>query len=431
MMIPDIPPALLMLGTLVVLIILRMPVVFAIGAAVCLYFLHEGLPPANIGVRMGSALDSSVLIAIPLYLMAGEFMNRSGATARLVHAAETSLSWMRGGLAQTNILSSLIFAGMSGSALADSAGIGKIMIPAMKERGYDPGFAAAVTASSSIIGPVFPPSIPMIVFASITGTSVGALFLAGVLPGLALTGTLMIWVWFATRRMNLTDAGNTAISFRAILRALGDAALPLTTPVIILSGIFGGFMTPTEAGAVAALYAALLGLFVYRTLSLTDLFDGMGQAMMLTAAVMALLAVAAVLGWVITLEGIARDVSEMLGGRDASFVVVVVVIVVAMLLIGMFMDSTAAMLVFVPVFSQVALDAGLSPLQFGMLVILALLIGLITPPVGFCLFVTASIAEIPVTQVIRATLPLILPILLVLAAIAAFPAMTTWLPSIM
>jgi len=406
-----------------------MPVIFAIGAAVCIYFLQEGLPPANISVRMGSALDSSVLIAIPLYLMAGEFMNRSGATARLVHAAETMLSWMRGGLAQTNILSSLIFAGMSGSALADSAGIGKIMIPAMKERGYDPGFAAAVTASSSIIGPVFPPSIPMIVFASITGTSVGALFLAGVLPGLALTATLMIWVWFATRRMDLKDKGDRALSARVILHALGKAALPMTTPVIILSGIFGGFMTPTEAGAVAAFYAALLGLFVYRSLSIKDLFNGMGQAMMLTAAVMALLAVAAVLGWVITLEGIARDVSDMLGGRDASYIVVVVVIVAAMLLIGMFMDSTAAMLVFVPVFAQVALDAGLLPLQFGMLVILALLIGLITPPVGFCLFVTASIAEIPVTRVIRATLPLILPILLVLAAIAVFPAMTTWLPS--
>ena len=190
-------------------------------------------------------------------------------------------------------------------------------------------------------------------------------------------------------------------------------------------------MTPTEAGAVAAFYAAILGLLVYRSLSIKDLFDGMGQAMMLTSAVMALLAVAAVLGWVITLEGIAQDVSVMLGGREASYIVVVVVIVVAMLLIGMFMDSTAAMLVFVPVFSQVALDAGLLPLQFGMLVILALLIGLITPPVGFCLFVTASIAEIPVTRVIRATLPLILPILLVLAAIAAFPAMTMWLPSIL
>lgn len=427
----EIAPPLLVLGTLVVLIMLRMPVVFAIGVAVCLYFVDQRLPPANIAVRMGSALDASVLMAIPLYLMAGEFMNRSGATARLVKSAEACLSWMRGGLAQANILSSLVFAGMSGSALADSAGIGKIMIPAMKARGYDPGFAAAVTASSSIIGPVFPPSIPMIVFGSITGTSVGALFLGGVLPGLALTFALMAWVWFAARKMALTDSEGAAPSASAILRTLGEAALPLATPVIILSGIFWGYMTPTEAGAVAALYAALLGAFVYRTVSWRDLLEGAGRAMVLTAAVMALLAIAAVLGWIITLEGIARDVSALLGGRDASLVLVVLTIVVAMLVVGMFMDSTAAMLVFVPVFSQIAIDAGLAPVQFGILVIVALLIGLITPPVGFCLFVTASIAEIPVTRVIRAALPLILPILLVLAGIVAVPAMTTWLPGLM
>ena len=427
----EIAPPLLVLGTLVVLIMLRMPVVFAIGVAVCLYFVDQRLPPANIAVRMGSALDASVLMAIPLYLMAGEFMNRSGATARLVKSAEACLSWMRGGLAQANILSSLVFAGMSGSALADSAGIGKIMIPAMKARGYDPGFAAAVTASSSIIGPVFPPSIPMIVFGSITGTSVGALFLGGVLPGLALTFALMAWVWFAARKMALTDSEGAAPSASAILRTLGEAALPLATPVIILSGIFWGYMTPTEAGAVAALYAALLGALVYRTVSWRDLLEGAGRAMVLTAAVMALLAIAAVLGWIITLEGIARDVSALLGGRDASLVLVVLTIVVAMLVVGMFMDSTAAMLVFVPVFSQIAIDAGLAPVQFGILVIVALLIGLITPPVGFCLFVTASIAEIPVTRVIRAALPLILPILLVLAGIVAVPAMTTWLPGLM
>lgn len=427
----DISPSVLLLGTLVILILLRVPVVFAIGAAVCLYFIDQGLPPANIAVRMGSALDASVLMAIPLYLMAGEFMNRSGATARLVRAAESALSWMRGGLAQTNILSSLVFAGMSGSALADSAGIGKIMIPAMKERGYEPGFAAAVTASSSIIGPIFPPSIPMIVFGSITGTSVGALFLGGVIPGIALTLALMAWVWIATRKMALTDGDLGPPSVIAILRAFGEAALPLATPVIILSGIFWGFMTPTEAGAIASLYAALLGAFVYRTLAWKDIFEALGRAMLLTASVMVLLAVAAVLGWIITLEGIARDVSALLGGGDASLLIVVVTIVVAMLVIGMFMDVTAAMLVFVPVFSQAAMDAGLAPVQFGLLVIAALLIGLITPPVGFCLFVTASIAEIPVTRVIRAAVPLILPILLVLAAIAVIPGMTTWLPSLM
>lgn len=418
----------LVIGTLIVLIILRMPIIFAIGAAVCLYFVQKGLPPSSIAIRMTSAIDSSVLIAIPLYLMAGEFMNQSGATARLIATAQACLSFVRGGLAQTNILSSLIFAGMSGSALADSAGIGKVMIPSMKERGYDPAFSAAVTASSSVVGPVFPPSIPMIVYGSITGTSVGALFLGGVIPGVAITVALMIWTWFATRSMPLTDKVER-LSLRRVASAAGDGILPLLTPVIILSGILFGFMTPTEAGAVAALYAAAIGLFVYRTMSLRDLFQGVSQAMVGTAAVMALLSIAAVLGWIITLEGVARQLSALLGGPDASFLLVVLVINLALLLAGMFMDSTAAMLVFVPVLAPIALDVGLTPVQFGVMVVVNLMIGVVTPPVGFCLFVTASIAGVPVRDVIRATIPFLVPLLLVLAAVVAFPSMTGWLAS--
>lgn len=416
----------LVMGTLIVLILLRLPIVFAIGAAVCLYFIQKGLPSSSIAIRMTSAIDSSVLIAIPLYLMAGEFMNQSGATGRLVATAQACLSWVRGGLAQTNILSSLIFAGMSGSALADSAGIGKVMIPAMKERGYDPAFAAAVTASSSVIGPVFPPSIPMIVYGSITGTSVGALFLGGVIPGVSITLALMVWTWFASRSMPLLDAVER-LSIRRVAKAVADGILPLMTPAIILSGILFGFMTPTEAGAIAALYAAAIGLFVYRTMTLKDLFAGVSQAMVGTAAVMALLAIAAVLGWIITLEGIARQVSELLGGQDASFVVVVLVINVVLLLAGMFMDSTAAMLVFVPVLAPIAMDIGLNPVQFGVMVVVNLMIGVVTPPVGFCLFVTASIAGVPVRDVIRATVPFLIPLLLVLAAVSTIPAMTMWL----
>lgn len=416
----------LVMGTLMVLILLRLPIVFAIAAAVSLYFIQKGLGPSSIAVRMTSAMDSSVLIAIPLYLMAGEFMNRSGATGRLIAAAQACLSWVRGGLAQTNILSSLIFAGMSGSALADSAGIGKVMIPSMKERGYDPAFSAAVTATSSVIGPVFPPSIPMIVFGSITGTSVGALFLGGVIPGILITVALMAWAWLATRNMPLTDKVER-LSLARAARAMLDAALPLMTPVIIMSGILFGFMTPTEAGAVAALYAAFIGLFIYRTVSLRQLFDGITQAMVGTAAVMVLLGIAAVLGWIITIEGVAHQVSLMLGGEDASFWLVVLVINIVLLIAGMFMDSTAAMLVFVPVLAPVALDIGLTPVQFGVMVVVNLMIGVVTPPVGFCLFVTASIAGVPVRDVIRATVPFLVPLLLVLAAISLVPGLSTWL----
>lgn len=408
------------------LILVRLPVIFAIMVAVSVYFWGAGLPAGNIAVRMTGAIDSSVLIAIPLYLIAGEFMNISGATRRLIAAAQAVLSWLRGGLAQTNILSSLIFAGMSGSALADSAGIGKVMIPSMKDRGYDPAFSAAVTAASSTVGPIFPPSIPMIVYGAITGTSVGALFLAGVVPGIAITLALMAWTYVATRNMALKDAVARP-SLRTIAAAVADAALPLATPALILSGIFLGFMTPTEAGAVAALYAAALGLLVYRTARLRDLFDGISRAMVQTAAVMTLLGIAAVLGWIITLEGVAASLGNLLGGEAANIIVVMLVINISLLIIGMFMDSTAAMLVFVPVFAPIALDVGISPVQFGVIVVMNLMIGVITPPVGFCLFVTASIAETPVRSVVKAALPFLVPLIVILVAVIAVPAMTLWL----
>ena len=418
----------LVMGTLMVLIILRVPVVFAIGTAVCLYFIHAGLPSSSIAIRMTSAIDSSVLVAIPLYLMAAEFMNRSGATDKLLVATETMLSWMRGNLAQTNVLSSLVFAGMSGSALADAAGTGKIMIPAMKERGYDPGYSAGITAATAVVGPIFPPSIPMIVFGAITGTSVGALFLGGILPGLLLTAVLMIWTWFQVRKMNLREKIEP-FNFVKVGRAVLDALLPLSTPIIIMSGIVFGIMTPTEAGAVAAIYAAAIGMFAYRNLSLREIFDGVCQAMVDTAAVMALLAIAAVLGWIITIEGLAGEVSAFLGGENASYVTVSVFINIVLLLAGMFMDATAAMLVFVPVLAPIALDAGMSPVQFGVMVVVNLSIGVVTPPVGFFLFVTAAAAKIPVGEVIRATVPFLVPLLLVLAAVSAFPWQTLWLAS--
>jgi C4-dicarboxylate transporter DctM subunit len=346
----------------------------------------------------------------------------------LLVATETMLSWMRGNLAQTNVLSSLIFAGMSGSALADAAGTGKIMIPAMKERGYDPGYSAGITAATAVVGPIFPPSIPMIVFGAITGTSVGALFLGGILPGLLLTAVLMIWTWFQVRKMNLREKIEP-FNFVKVGRAILDALLPLSTPIIIMSGIVFGIMTPTEAGAVAAIYAAAIGMVVYRNLSLREIFDGVCQAMVDTAAVMALLAIAAVLGWIITIEGLAGEVSAFLGGENASYVTVIVFINIVLLFAGMFMDATAAMLVFVPVLAPIALDAGMSPVQFGVMVVVNLSIGVVTPPVGFCLFVTAAAAKIPVGDVIRATVPFLIPLLLVLAAVSAFPWLTLWLAS--
>jgi C4-dicarboxylate transporter DctM subunit len=413
---------------LIGLVLLRFPLVVAIGVVGALYISTAQLPASTIAPLITNAIDSSILLAIPLYLLAGDLMNVSGATQKIVDFASALLSRVRGRLAHTNVATSLIFAGMSGSALADAAAVGKVMIPAMARQGYGAPFAAALTASASTIGPIFPPSIPMIVYGAITGVSVGALFLGGVIPGVLVALALMGYSAFAVRRMKLTETREPFSAFE-LLRATRAATLPLLTPVIILSGIFTGVMTPTEAGAIAAGYAALIGVFIYRTLDLRKIVECCVQSMKGTATVMILLGFAAVLGWMITFEGVAREFVAATAGMDR--VALILMINLVLLIIGMFMDSTAAMLVFVPLLAPLAASLDIPAVQFGVMVVVNLMIGLVTPPVGFSLYVTAKIAAVPLHDVIRAAVPFYLPLVLVLVIVIAVPAATLWLPSIM
>ena len=413
---------------LITLVLLRVPLVVAIGGVGALYIVTAGLPAVTIAPLVTNAIDSSILLAIPLYLLAGDLMNASGATHRLVDFAAALLCRVRGRLAHTDVATSLIFAGMSGSALADAAGVGKVMIPAMSRAGYDPAFSAALTASASTIGPIFPPSIPMIVYGAITGVSVGALFLGGVIPGVLVALALMLYCAIVVRRMPLTET-REPFSWRNLGRATRAAILPLLTPVIILSGIFAGIMTPTEAGAIACFYAAFIGAAVYRTLDARAIFACCVSSMKGTAAVMILLGLAAVLGWMVTFEGVARDFVALVQGVDPLLVLLFINLV--LLVVGMFMDSTAAMLVFVPLLAPLAQSLGIPPVQFGVMVVVNLMIGLVTPPVGFSLYVTAEIAGVPLHRVIRAVVPFLVPLLAVLVLVVALPGITTWLPSAM
>lgn len=412
---------------MILMVLLRFPLVVAIGGVGALYIWLADLPASTIAPLITNAIDSSILLAIPLYLLAGDLMNVSGATQKIVDFASALLSRVRGRLAHTNVATSLIFAGMSGSALADAAAVGKVMIPAMARQGYGAPFAAALTASASTIGPIFPPSIPMIVYGAITGVSVGALFLGGVIPGVLVALALMGYSAFAVRRMKLTET-REPFSASELLRATWAAILPLLTPVIILSGIFTGIMTPTEAGAIAAGYAALIGVFVYRTLDFAKIVECCVQSMKGTATVMILLGFAAVLGWMITYEGVARDFVAATAGMGK--VTLILMINIVLLVVGMFMDSTAAMLVFVPLLAPLAASLDIPAVQFGVMVVVNLMIGLVTPPVGFSLYVTAKIAGVPLHDVIRAAAPFYLPLVLVLVVVIAVPAATLWLPSI-
>ncbi|MEX2533107.1 MAG: TRAP transporter large permease [Nitriliruptoraceae bacterium] len=416
------------LGLFITLIIMKMPVAFSVGIGGVAYVIINDMTLGNIPAQLSGAIDSSILIAIPLYLIAGELMNASGVTTRLIDATQLVVGRVRGGMAHTNIASSLVFAGMSGSALADSAGIGKIMIPAMKERGYPAGFSAAVTAASATVGPVFPPSIPFIVYGSITGTSIGALFLAGVIPGVLLTLVLMGWTAVAVRRFTLREE-RVPLNFTTLIAVFRLGFFPALTPLLILSGIFLGFMTATEAGAIAVLYTVILGFFVYRSLSIKAFFESVQRAMLTSAATLILLGLASIMGWMITLERVADRLVDFLGPVASNFVLVMAVTVLAFLVVGMFMDVVAAMLVFVPVFLPLVQNLGMSSLQFGVVVTVVTLMGLLTPPVGVSLYVTADIAQTSVRRVSVAVLPFLIPIGLLLGLVIAFPVLTEWLPA--
>jgi len=413
----------------IILVFLQIPVAFSMLIACFFYVINAGITLGNIVIRMNSSIDNVVYLALPFYLIAAEIMNRAGITDRILRVTQSMLGFMKGGLAQTNIVASLIFSGMSGAALADCAGLGKLLIPAMKKRGYSGAFAASVTAVSSTVGPIFPPSIPMVIFGAITGTSVGALFVAGVIPGVLMTVFLMLLTLITVHRRGYEPSKK--FDFFEFSKAIKKGFLPLLTPIIILAGIFLGWTSPTEAGAVAIAYALILGIFIYKTLSFKDIVEGFTQAMHTTVITLILISFSSGLGWMIILEAVAKKISIFLGPYATSFLVIMLATNIFLLIAGMFMDPISAMLVFVPVFLPLVKELGISNIQFGAIVVVNLMIGMSTPPVGMSLYVTADIAKVSLKSVIRETLPYYIPLFLTLLVTIIFAGVTTWLPALM
>ena len=428
-MFDGLPLVYLVLIVFLALIIIRLPVCFAMLAGSLLYVLLAGFQPGSILARMNNSIDNVVYLALPFYLIAAELMNSAGITERLLGATQSFLGRLRGGLAHTNIFASLIFSGMSGAALADCAGLGKLLIPAMKKEGYSGPFSAAITAASATVGPIFPPSIPMVIFGAITGTSVGALFVAGVIPGILMTLVLMTWTMIVVHRRGYGE--KKRIGLKSALDAVRRGVLPLLTPAIILSGIFFGWTSPTEAGAVAILYTLFLGVIVYKTLSWKKILDAFAQGMRTTAITLILISFASALGWMITLEMVAQKLTAFLGPYAGSFFVIMLVTNVSLVVAGMVMDPISAMLVFVPVFLPLAKNLGMSSIQFGAIVVINLMIALCTPPVGFSLYVTADIAKSELKDVIREMSYYLIPLFATLVITIIFAGVTTWLPSLM
>ncbi|MEE9250807.1 MAG: TRAP transporter large permease, partial [Alphaproteobacteria bacterium] len=371
----------LLFVSLFVMLVLGVPVAIALGGASLLYILLSGQAPDVVVVhRMVNGLDSFPLLAIPFFILAGNLMNSAGITNRIFDFAKTVVGWMHGGLGHVNIGASVIFAGMSGAAVADAGGLGTIEIKAMRDAGYDEDFSVGITAASSTIGPIIPPSLPMVIYGVMASTSVGQLFAAGFIPGLLMAVSLMLMVaWFARRRGYPRDA---AFSLARLGRSFVRAILPLMTPAIIVGGILSGAFTPTEAAIAAVFYALMLGVFVYRTLDWRRLLRVSMDTIETTAIILLIVASASIFAWILTSNRVAEEFARILLGFTDNRVVILLLITLMVLIVGCFMETIAAITILVPVLLPVVTMIGIDPVHFGVVMVLNLMIGLLTPPVG-------------------------------------------------
>jgi tripartite ATP-independent transporter DctM subunit len=405
-----------------------MPIAFALILACLLIFLDIGtIRFMAIPQHMVGGVDSFILLAVPMFILAAKVMNSAKITDRIFNFAGALVRHIKGGLGHVNIAASLIFAGMSGSAVADAAGLGEIEIKMMKKRGYDGPFAAAITAASSVVGPIFPPSVPMVIYGGIAGASIAHLFLGGAIPAIAMTLFLMVATYFIARARgypseNRASLNELWVSFRG-------AFFALLSPVIVLGAIVFGITTPTEAAAVAVLYSFLLG-FAYRTVKLKDLPRLFIETALETGVLMLIVAAVSIFSWTITFQQIPQQAIEALFALTQSKAAIVLLIVFVLLILGLFMNPTPGLIVAAPFILPIAEQIGMDLVHLGVLMVLVLAIGLVTPPVGLCLYIVARIARVDVVDVVRECMPFILALALVALIVAYVPEITLFVPQL-
>ena len=400
----------------------------AFGVAVIGALLVKDVSLVILVQKMISSLDSFVLIAIPLFIFSAKLMNTGGITDRITEVAMAFVGRFRGGLAHVNILGSLIFGGMSGSAVADAAGLGAVEIKQARAAGYRPEFAAALTAASSTIGPIMPPSVPMVLYGVLAEASIGALFIGGLVPALLMTVLLMMWIAWVAWREDLPkgESMTLAQTARASVRGLG----PLLAPVILVGGMVSGIFTPTEAAVVTVLYCMFLSAVLYREMPWGKLPQLMLETVEETGVIAFVLGAAAAMGWLLTTEGLPRMLSQVLVPIGDPLLVLLMLNVL-LLVLGCVMEAGAILLLLVPVFMPVAHQLGIDPVHLGVVMVLNLMIGLSTPPVGLSLFIVSRIAETPVERVVRAILPMLGMLLICLLLITVFPELVLALPRLL
>ncbi|XHE14992.1 TRAP transporter large permease [Agrobacterium deltaense] len=461
---------LLLIGSFLLLLIIGTPVAVSMAVSSLLYLVIYGVAPDIIAAqRMIAGVESFPLIAVPFFILAGNLMNIAGVTSRIYRFALALVGWMKGGLAQVNIIGSVVFSGMSGTALADAAGIGTIEIKAMKDHGYPVDAAVGVTAASATLGPIFPPSLPFVIYGMMANASIGALFMAGIIPGVVMTVLMMVTVYIFAKRKGwgsdtpfqlkqlLSASMEIVIVFSfpvavylmilagmslnvavlvglAVLVALDwyydfSAVMALMTPVLLIGGMTMGWFTPTEAAVAAVLWSLFLGLVRYRTMTFKTLAKASFDTIETTASVLFIVTAASIFAWLLTVSQAAQLFSDFMFGMTDNWWTFLIIVNILLLIVGAFLDTIAAISILVPILMPVAARYGIDPVHLGLIVTLNLMIGLLTPPVGMVLFVLSRISKMSVERTTLAILPWMIPLFVALALITFIPPITLWLPT--
>ncbi|NYT37386.1 TRAP transporter large permease [Allopusillimonas soli] len=417
----------ILFGVFALGLLIGLPVAITLGVASASYLLYQGIPIVVMPQKMFAGIDSFVLLCIPGFILAGNLMNSGGITERIIRFANAGVGWMRGGLGLTNVAGSMLFGGISGTAVADAASLGGVLIPGMTRSGYPAAFSAAVTAASSTVGPIIPPSVPMIIVGALSGISVGQMFLAGAIPGILMGLAMMVTTYIIAVKRNFPR--QPWQGFSELFKSFLGAFWAIFMTLLIVGGLMTGVATPTETAIVACLYALVVGRFVYGDLDFRKVPKLVIDSAIASAAILMLVGFANVFGWILVSERIPQTIAHAVLGVTHNKYAIILMVNILLLIVGMFMETIAALIIlFVPLLT-LAQSVGIDPLHFATFAVLNLMIGLTTPPVGVCLFVCANIARLPLSPIVRAIFPYIITNIIVLFLVSYIPPLATWLPT--
>ncbi|TVT29415.1 TRAP transporter large permease subunit [Salinicoccus cyprini] len=420
---------LILFGVFIICFLIGVPIAISLGvSALAAIWFGTDLPISLIAQKAFTSLDSFPLLAIPFFILAGVLMGKGGISKRLLDLASTLVGFMTGGLSLVTIVACMFFAAIAGSGPATVAAIGGFMIPAMIAKNYDQGFASAVPATAGSIGVIIPPSIPLVLYGAVGNVSVGALFMAGILPGLLVGVAIMLTAYFISKSKGYKPSEeNQSFSFKDVLKALYEAKWALLIPVIILGGIYGGIFTPTEAAVTAVVYALIVGIFIHKELDFKAIYDGFMETIIINATTMIIISFSVSFAFFMTLEQIPNSIATYLTNLSSNPVAILLIVILFLLVVGMFIDTISALVVLTPILLPVVTAVGVDPIHFGIILVVALAIGFVTPPLGVNLFVASSVGKVQIEKTTVAVIPFIIVMILCLLIIAFIPQISMWL----